>query len=87
MSKPRSIRPRRSSRENPGRLRECLEALSKHREANVYRIELVCSPKSVKLLITCSPRVSEMAIAERIVTEFRPYLEILTGTDTGKETK
>ena len=80
MSTPKPVRPKR---ENPERLRECPNALARASTNDVYRVELSASGAGIKLLITCSSEAKEQAIADRIVSELRPYFETLARVAKG----
>lgn len=56
-------------KEDPVRLRECLEALSDACGHNVFRVQVTAVGKDVTLVVTCSRRVQEDVIAKLLASE------------------
>jgi len=69
--------PERLEEESPVRLRECLDALARASERDIYRVEIVATRTGLKLFVTASPDIHEEAIVRRILAELRPYFEVL----------
>jgi hypothetical protein len=59
----------RQVKENPVRLRECLEALSSACGHDVFRVQVTGAGREVSLIVTCSRKVQEGAIAKLLAQE------------------
>lgn len=56
-------------KEDPIRLRECLEALSDACGHDVFRVQVTGAGTSCTLIVTCSRRVQEETIAKLLASE------------------
>lgn len=59
----------RGVKEDPRRLRECLEALSEACGHDVFRVQVTGAGRNVTLVLTCSRRVQEEVIAKLLASE------------------
>ncbi len=56
-------------KEDPVRLRECLEALSDACGHDVFRVQTTGAGRNITLIITCSRKVQEEVIAKLLASE------------------
>lgn len=62
------------TRESPERLRECLDTLSRAAGLAVYRCEFQFTGKGAQLILTCSPEVTEEAVAGLVLRQLQPMV-------------
>lgn len=56
-------------KEDPVRLRQCLEALSEACGHDVFRVQVTAVGRDVTLIVTCGRRVQEDVIAKLLASE------------------